>query len=105
MFEKTCIIHLMNKHKYSEFHQEFDSTISIALHKIAKIYHENCEAYDRTVCTGPVGRDGITPSNYKESGLINLNAIKQYLIAIESGVSQGIDKKSVAKAISNYRAD
>lgn len=36
-------------------------------------YHERCEAYDRTVCTGE--RDGIAmPQNGRESAMINRNS-------------------------------
>lgn len=29
-------------------------------------YIHETEAYDRTVCTGPIGRDGIMPANARE---------------------------------------
>jgi hypothetical protein len=41
---------------------------------LARAYHERTEAYDRTVCTGPIGRDGIMPATPREFGLINRNA-------------------------------
>lgn len=45
------------------------------LDRLAAEYHEVCEAYDRTVCTGPI-RDGrIMPTaGTKESALINKNS-------------------------------
>ena len=45
------------------------------LFDLAKSYYERTEAYDRTVCTGPIGRDGIMPANYREMALINRNAL------------------------------
>jgi hypothetical protein len=41
---------------------------------LARAYHDRTEAYDRTVCTGPIGRDGIMPATPREFGLINRNA-------------------------------
>lgn len=32
-------------------------------------YVHETEAYDRTVCTGPIGRDGIMPANASERAL------------------------------------
>jgi hypothetical protein len=45
-----------------------------ALAALAMSYYERAEAYDCTVCTGPMGRDGVMPANYREMGLINRNA-------------------------------
>ena len=39
-------------------------------------YYERCESYDRCVCTGPIGRDGILPMTGRELGLIGSNAMK-----------------------------
>lgn len=44
------------------------------LEELVKQYHERCETYDRSVCTGPVGVDGILPATDRERSLINLNA-------------------------------
>ena len=41
---------------------------------LAQSYYDRTEAYDRTVCTGPIGRDGILPSDHRELALINRNA-------------------------------
>ena len=45
-----------------------------ALLDLARDYYRRCEAYDLTVCTGPMGRDGIMPATSREFGLINRNA-------------------------------
>ena len=37
-------------------------------------YYRRCEAYDRAVCTGPMGRDGILPATGHEAGMIGRNA-------------------------------
>ncbi|SOD27637.1 hypothetical protein SAMN05518800_3201 [Variovorax sp. YR752] len=44
------------------------------LDALVRQYRERCEAYDCTVCTGPMGRDGILPATEHERGLITLNA-------------------------------
>ncbi|SOD25205.1 hypothetical protein SAMN05518800_1792 [Variovorax sp. YR752] len=44
------------------------------LEGLVKQYIERCEAYDRTVCTGPIGIDGILPATARERGLITRNA-------------------------------
>jgi len=44
------------------------------LHDLAAQYHRQTEAYDRLVCTGPMGRDGILPADGYEQGMINRNA-------------------------------
>lgn len=46
-----------------------------ARHAIAREYYLRAEAYDRTVCTGPMGRDGILPGSDWEGVLINRHAI------------------------------
>lgn len=44
-------------------------------HDLAVEYYRRTEAYDRSVCTGPV-RDGeILPSSHHELALINRNAL------------------------------
>lgn len=39
--------------------------------ELAKRYHEVTEAYDRTVCTGPIRDGSILPANPDEMVLIN----------------------------------
>lgn len=46
------------------------------LMELAHSYYRDTEAYDRTVCTGPITRDGIMPLTSRERGLINRNAGK-----------------------------
>lgn len=42
--------------------------------KLADEYHQRAEAYDRTVCTGPMGPDGIMPATDAELAAINRHA-------------------------------
>lgn len=46
----------------------------LELMRLVRLYRKECEAYDRTVCTGPIGRDGIMPTNHRELALVNRNA-------------------------------
>jgi hypothetical protein len=38
-------------------------------------YHIICEEFDRSVCSGPMGRDGILPANPREAAAINQHAL------------------------------
>ena len=44
------------------------------LRRMAERYLHEAEAYDRTVCSGPTGRDGVRPANPRELALINRHA-------------------------------
>jgi hypothetical protein len=57
-----------------EYLCEWPADTDKVLHDLAAQYHWQTEAYDRLVCTGPMGRDGILPADGYESGLINRNA-------------------------------
>ena len=64
----------------SGFDQEYLGTFELTeqdqyLHRLAEEYHTRCETYDRTVCTGPVGRDGILPATDWERREITRNAL------------------------------
>ncbi len=39
------------------------------LREAALRYVHDTEAYDRTICTGPIGRDGIMPASPRERAL------------------------------------
>lgn len=74
------------------------------LHELAKEYHETTEAYDRTVCTGPIGRDGIFPANSHERGLIGKHARTILKGLTKKARERGIEPGLVMKAIQHYRA-
>lgn len=46
----------------------------IQMSQLAERYVREAEQYDQTVCTGPIGRDGIMPATPRELSLINKNA-------------------------------
>lgn len=73
------------------------------LFELATQYHAETEAFDRTVCTGPIRRGSILPSNARELALINKNAravlAKKTALAAAQGISatelwQAIGKQS-----------
>lgn len=47
----------------------------LKLRALAVRYITETEAFDRTVCTGPIGRSGILPATPQELGAINRHAI------------------------------
>lgn len=73
----------------SDFFQAFEPVYDAFLDGLAAEYCRRTEAYDRTVCTGPIGRDGILPATPREMSLIGRNAfaIKKELEqrALENG--------------------
>jgi hypothetical protein len=94
----------------SGFDQEYLGTFELTeqdkyLHSLAEEYHTRCEDYDRTVCTGQVGRDGILPATNWEVRQINLNALA-VLKEIQGRAyrERGISPVEVSRAISDYRA-
>ena len=72
------------------------------LHELATRYHAECEAYDRTVCTGPAGRDGVMPANPRELGLINRKAHAVRKNLEEEAQREGIGREELAQAISKW---
>lgn len=67
------------------------------LYELAKYYHETCESYDRIICTG-----SIRPMNSFEFADINKHALQVKQYCIRKGQSDGLTKKEVRKAISDY---
>ena len=60
----------------NEWQQEWQPTErDNRLHELATRYHAECEAYDQTVCTGPMGQDGIMPATPHE---MFENAIRRF---------------------------
>jgi hypothetical protein len=74
-----------------EFRQEFmgmptpSTPAEIKLRELAERYHDETEAYDRTVCTGEIRRGSIMPANGQECALINRNAdMVRHLLWLEA---------------------
>ena len=61
-------------------------------------YYAACEAYDRTVCTGPMGRDGILPATPHELALIGRHAIARRSVAMQAAAEAGIPEDVMRRA-------
>lgn len=72
-----------------------------ALYELAERYHQVTEAYDRTVCTGPIIRGSIMPE-WSQMGLVNRNARKVFNDLLEGAYSLGITAEQLQRAISRY---
>ena len=87
----------------NEWQQEWQLTErDNRLHELATRYHTECEAYDRTVCTGPMEQDGIMPANLNEMALINRNAHAVRKRLTEEAAREGIGREELARAISKW---
>jgi len=87
----------------NEWQQEWQPTErDQKLHELATRYHTECEAYDRTVCTGPVLEDGIMPANPHEMALINRNAHAVRKIIEEDAQREGIGREELSRAIGKW---
>ena len=70
------------------------------LYELATRYHTETEAYDKTVCTGPMRDDSIMPATPHEMALINRNAIAvRKQIEIEAS-HEGFTRAELKRAIS-----
>lgn len=70
----------LNHHDNEVFHREHlgipwrESEEDRTLRLLAEQYHERTEAYDRTVCTGPIINGSIMPVGPYEHSMINKHA-------------------------------
>jgi len=86
----------------NDFSQEWAPTEKDLLRReLAENYVHTTEAYDRTVCTGPVIDGLIYPATPSEQGLIARNARealdKAYRVAAAHGISREELKKEIAR--------
>lgn len=72
------------------------------LYALAQEYHQRCEAYDRTVCTGGVGRDGVMPADGKQMALINRHASKCFAEIRAWAEAAGIAYGDLRYAIAHF---
>lgn len=70
------------------------------LHELAKQYHEETEAYDRTVCSSKNKRGVAMPVDYYEHGLINRNALRVRKRLLDENPEIG--REELHMAISRY---
>jgi hypothetical protein len=87
----------------ANFHQQFLGRFSDSLDSLvgfAHRYHEETEAYDRTVCTGPIGRDGgILPATPEQRWMINRNAIRVFKEIWVEAKRLGVSREELHEAI------
>ena len=87
----------------SEFEQVWvHSERDKRLHNLATRYHTECEAYDRTVCTGPIRNGEITPLTSRELALVNQNAQRIRRRLMDEAVQDGISREDLQRAINNH---
>ena len=67
---------------------------------LAERYHRETEAYDQTVCTGPIIRGEIMPNSGHEMALSNRNAIKVHRLIIAEAAQHGISPQEMQRAVS-----
>lgn len=72
------------------------------LHELAKRYHDETEAYDRTVCTGPVVRGSIQPMRPRETALISRNAQRVFDGIAREAACHGISRAELWRAVGRH---
>lgn len=73
------------------------------LRKLAAFYHDECERYDRTVCTGPRTYRGIMPANPDQQRLIQRNADALFSRLVPEAAAKGFSPKELRDAIHAHR--
>jgi len=72
------------------------------LRELALRYHAETEAYDRTVCTGPIVDGSIQPYGGRQTVLINQNARQVFLRIEAEAARHGISKAEMWRAIGRH---
>lgn len=70
--------------------------------ELAKRYHDEAEAYDRTVCTGPIRDGSIQPANASELAKINHYAHQLKRRIMAEAAAEGISEGDMRRAITHY---
>ena len=87
----------------NEWQQEWQPTErDNRLHELATRYHTECEAYDRTVCTGPIRDGSVMPIGPHELALVNRNAIRVRKQIMAEAEQHGISQQDMARAIGRH---
>ena len=72
------------------------------LFALAEEYHQRTEAFDRTVCTGPILHGSIMPATPREMATINRHAAAVRRELEDRANTRCIGRSAVAKAINSY---
>lgn len=87
----------------SEYQQEWIvSPEDRRLRELAERYHAECEAFDRTVCTGPIVHGAIIPVDARELAAVNVNATKVLKATLDLAESEGLRRDEMRRAIGRY---
>ncbi len=96
-----------NTQKTASFKQtyaaKFAESKEIEVQKLAAEYHERTEAFDRTVCTGPIKYGRIQPANYYEYQKCAKNARSERQRVNEQAARAGIRHEDLGIAIRMHR--
>ena len=82
------------------FHREYGiADTHNPLRELALRYHAECEAYDRTVCTGPIRNGEIMPTTIQEVALVSRNARKVFAYLAQLAHMDGFSHRDLWKEI------
>lgn len=87
----------------SDFQQEWVfSKEDQRIRELAEKYHTDCEAFDRTICTGPVVNGSVTPIGPRELAAVNMNASMVLREILTQAESEGLSRCDMKRAIGRY---
>lgn len=72
------------------------------LHELAKRYHDETEAYDRMVCTGPIVRGSAQPFHPHELAAINRNARQVFDRIAQEAAGHDISRAELWRAVGRH---
>ena len=78
---------------------KFERSASSELCALACRYHLKTEAFDRSVCTGPVRNGSILPDTTRQRHLINMNARVEYCALLEEARRLGFTAEQFHEAV------
>lgn len=83
---------------------EFNQEQETPLDDLAREYYKRTEAYDRTVCTGPIEHGSIMPATSEEFRIINRHAIAVHRELRQRAEMQGYSSTQLHQAMRKYAA-
>ncbi|MYM70505.1 hypothetical protein GTP45_27385 [Pseudoduganella sp. FT55W] len=87
----------------AQFFGEFTPAPVTPLDDLAREYYERTEAYDRTVCTGPIRDGSIMPATAREQSLINRHATDLLRELRQRAERLGYTRNDLRQAMRNYK--
>lgn len=87
----------MDRHSFEQLYvAEFKRS---PLDDLADEYHRRCEAFDRTVCTGPLRDGGIMPATHREMRIISRHACEVRAEMRQRAAGEGFAAGEMDRAI------